>query len=582
MRSYDLLKEPWIRARYSDGSIRYIGIKEALKDALLILDILPPVFKGTKFDLYEMVVLRLLSTIIMSAYFKKWNENDSKIEESYAAATPFYLDDLSKNGFNTESMCRYFEEFGDRFDLYSEDHPFLQNPALRVLNAEKFGHSYIYWSPLAPSENNIRFGNTRSITGTPNDSYQMYKMSSMEFAYFLIYTAAIGPSPMPAQYPEESICKKGSVFLMYKGANLAETICCNCVPLTSMYPSENDSSVELADMPVWELDTFEDIKRYSPSEYERNILIRQFWPGISILCVSCDEDGNPDTVVRMQGTGKGTELEGKTVNADITKELAARYEDLYAIRQRSISKPKKDKNNKEAGEEGVEKDVEKLSYVPYSVSFSRPSALCLTATKKADNFGQCIIYVSQNEIEKAGVLKNIDKKICLYYRELDKHCTYILNAGRVDSGNGKTWELLYSEDKHNTAATFQEYYEKCAKPALYESIRKTVTGRTKRKAALEYEIGKARREFADDFEEIFFGQFTEDLEKNPDKALQEAESTLLMKCIRIYEECTSHQTADYIDAVAAKSELTKKLLRKYYKDNPELKKKGKEVKKKNE
>ena len=81
-----------------------------------IKDIMPPVFRGEHVDLYEVLIIRLLATIVMSAYYKEGT--------NYASKRLSYLENIRESGCYTDIVSTYLDKFHERFDLFSSEHPF--------------------------------------------------------------------------------------------------------------------------------------------------------------------------------------------------------------------------------------------------------------------------------------------------------------------------------------------------------------------------------------------------------------------------------------------------------------------------
>lgn len=295
MPSYNLVSEPWIPVKMLSGESRKIGLKELVQNASSIAKLEPPVFRGEFCWIYEFCLIQFLAVIVMAAHFKPKNH--------FAARSYEVFDDLIETGGPDETVVLYLEEYFDRFDIFSERFPFLQNNQLASLlqptvqddggkkktrvNPDGF---VSLLNPFAPGMNNKLFGRVRSI-GTQGNVIRAFRFTPEEFAYILLYISSMGPSPMPTQYPNKALCAPESIHITRAGKNLHETILLNCVSL------RGNTKGEHFDRPVWELDSVSDAAMYTEKMAD-NVLMNTYFPCFPILAGrKLDEDGCLERVV---------------------------------------------------------------------------------------------------------------------------------------------------------------------------------------------------------------------------------------------------------------------------------------------
>ena len=478
--NYNLLDKPWINVEYFNTSTAKIGIRQTLIDAENIRDIKAPVFRGDVADIYDVLVYKLLTTIIMAAYFKK--------ENKYAAQNSRYLEILRQDGIYSEEVQRYLAKFEDRFDIFSDTHPFLQNIALQSIAKDaKSDDGYKSWNILVPSGNNHVFGKNRSIDTSKTKVIDQYEITDEEFAYMLLYLANMGRTPMSTHFPENSLAGKVTAFVVPKGKNLADTLLLNILPLkNSTKPIEND---EKPDMPVWELNDIQEIKDYPNADLSKNRLLCAFYPGISVLGIKTQDNGLIQGILRVKKENLG-------LSTDQTNAISDKYFDINAIT-------------------ALDKDQKQI-YKEYSQVKDTASSLCIAATARVESGLSCQV-LDQPE--------NMVNNVAIYYRLYDRMKTNVLGIGKISGRSGNTWKALQDPQNHDLAVQYQEYY-KVAK-SLLSSAMNTLFGKD------SPEQKTAIRMQSDFFEDDFFNAFTASLSQ--EDALQQAANRMIAKTSEIYD-----------------------------------------------
>ena len=197
---YSVLTEPVIPVLMEDGSEKSVGIKEAFLNAHKIKDIL-----GNN-PLERYAVLRLLIAFAMDMLHP---------ETGYDRA-----DLLQKGGFDADALENYItvcEKDGPRFDLFDEEHPFLQSryseeldskarkPAAVILHALPSGNNHIFIDHRLAEEHRISFP----------DAFRALCAS-----YVFCVSGTAGPS---------SVNNTPPLFAIVIGQNLFETIVINMI-----------------------------------------------------------------------------------------------------------------------------------------------------------------------------------------------------------------------------------------------------------------------------------------------------------------------------------------------------------------
>lgn len=110
MPSFDLLTEPWISAVLPDGREIEFPLRKLLVHAHELRDIRDPM-PTVEFGLH-----RLLVALVMDIF-------DIRSMDDLASI-------LSYGRFDPDKLDRYFDRWGDRFDLFHDTFPFLQCPSM--------------------------------------------------------------------------------------------------------------------------------------------------------------------------------------------------------------------------------------------------------------------------------------------------------------------------------------------------------------------------------------------------------------------------------------------------------------------
>lgn len=551
MNSYNLCDEPWIRVRYQDGRDTELGLTQLFQDADKIIDICPPVFRNESLYLYVFPVTRLLTTIISSAFFK---ENTQYV----SANLDRLVDYLKENGLNNEYIVNYLNTYHDRFDLFSDTHPFLQNIALKEL-AQPEPYAYVYWNPFTPSANNMLFGKFRAVDTSKETAKDQFIMSAKEFAYFLIYMASMGGSPNGANYPENSLSKKASIFIRLKGSTLKDTLIGNLVSLSHSSHPNPDYPDTKPDMPVWELDHITDLDQYEISSLSKNILICSFYPGISFLCTDRDDNGDIKTLIRLnKALVEDETLLDNTYQTQInTKTLAEYWHDYSSILnsftvavQEGREQPKVNKSGK-VQITGLYKD-----YNPNNTAFNA----CLSATEHLDAH-RFACHILDNLVNDCFPKLTVQ----IFFRNLDSQKTTLLTHGIIESGDTETWIALRDSENHNIAVQYQGCYNKMNEEITSAINRLSFKLKHSSNAPIKTDllaITSVQNNFSEWVRDDFFGQFTNDLEKDPETAFKLALDRLCCETKRLFGsfcDTKEKQGGDLIEILGARNIFNSKI-----------------------
>lgn len=470
MNTFNIIDENWIDVRYLDGTIKKIGIRKCFEDAEIIDDILAPSFRRDTMHIYYIPTLRLLTTIVMAAYFKP--------EQDFASRNFKYLRKF-ENGIYTDIIRDYLYKFHDRFDVLSSDYPFLQNKY--ILGKVKENDHCITWNPFIPGDNNKVFGKNRSQDLTAKDILSQFDMSVKEYVYYLLYTATMGVYPAATVSGETSLEAKAMIYISLKGNNLSQTIRNNVFKLNKSCDSDAGF-----DRPVWELERVADAEKIFSVESDvprqNNKLICSFYPGISIM----NTGTSGSKISGFVRTGKET-IQGATLNQIETKIL---------------SEP----NNYccDCAVSMTNKDNEKI-YKPFNVDTDFASSVCIAATAHIDDDLACNILCDRDIS---------DSSIRVFFRMFDGMKVSLMQCGEISGNNSKTWEILTNSSKHDIAVKYYATYSKIKK-----CVRGCVSSMFSGKKTSETYVKKIMKQLSDFVEHDFFNNFTSDIELCCDDAV---------------------------------------------------------------
>lgn len=485
--TYNLIDENWIKVRYLDGTVTEVGIRKCFEDAQIIDDILAPSFRRDTMHIYYIPTLRLLTTIVMAAYFKP--------EQDFASRNFKYLRKF-ENGIYTDAIKEYLDRFHDRFDVLSADHPFLQNKD--ILGKVKENDHCITWNPFIPGDNNKIFGKNRSQDLTAKDILSQFDMSVKEYAYYLLYTATMGVYPSATVSGETSLEAKAMIYISLKGTNLSKTIRNNVFNLNRSCDSDDDF-----DRPVWELERVADVEKIFPvdsdTQRQNNKLICSFYLGISIM----NTGASGSKISGFVRTGKET-IQDATLNQIETKILS---EPNNYCCDCAVSMTNKD-NSK--------------VYKTFNVDTDFASSVCIASTAHIDDGLACNILCDRDITGSS---------IRVFFRVFDGMKVSLFQCGEISGNNSKTWKILTDKSKHDVAV---KYYSTCYK--IKKHVRSCVLGMFSEKweyarrrhkdiknkgkdEKTEIFIKNITKSFSDFVENDFFNNFTSDLEYCCDDAV---------------------------------------------------------------
>ena len=513
--TYNILNEPWLQVRYLNGEVCKVGVKQALKDAHLIAEITPIHKNGTAYWIYDVVDLWLLCIIVMASY--------PKTEDTDGAYDEEYLEELwNSETLFTSNVDSYLEAFADRFDLFDEVHPFLQDVSLKdkLSKAMKNKEQYDFvskFNPFAPGDTTAVFGSVREGgIGEENSDYlKRYRIKPDEAVHIVLYRASLALSPMPAKYVA-SLGSNAKTFAMLKGKTLKETIVANCVRL--------DDKRECR--PIWEYASLEEIKGIDSASLYSSVLFTTFAASSPILLGSeLDNDGNI-----LYGVAKQ-----KSEIVDWSQEAFKNHEELYICHNpwtvKDVIKDEKTKEDKEVffkfrvGKTGKNEQTD-----------TSPISLIMAATKRLGGRMRTPVI---GRLRCDSNLKNC--ALVFYYRTRPEKFSFVYATGKIEASANSA--VLLSDKRNSMLAQRYQTAVLRANAKLRDSLKCLSLGMSAASAngthgrSSNGEISKRiLNEFNAWVATDFFTCFIEDIEASEDACLEKAEERIRLKMYEMFEK----------------------------------------------
>ena len=415
----NILNDNWLFVRYLNGKVKQISVRQAFQDAEKIKNIETPTFHGTTISLYDVPVIQLLSIILLAAYFKPKNK--------FKAADTYFNKNLTEKGWDIKVINDYLDKWQDRFNLFDDKYPFLQDIRLKneIKEDAKESLSYISRSNLvAPGGNNLIFEHNSTSKLDLID----FKPDLDELVYMLLYLRTLGTSPMAAQYPYKAMSANATLFILNYGKNLKETIIANCLPLRN---SNRDTN--LYDKPIWEFNSFDELLDYDLGDISKNVLLCTYFP--CPMYIQYDNGVKNILLAKAISTGKTNyDIFDSETRAELSASYA--YTNPWAIKKYVIDK---------------KSEIGTWSYKEWTNTLKLMN-LCIEITQKSSQDFICDLFNSEFQA-------NEDVKSIIYYREYDGMKSNVLSFGKYIVEKG-ILNKLQKEKNHKKAVEFQTVLNK--------------------------------------------------------------------------------------------------------------------------
>ena len=414
----NVLNDNWLFVKYNTGKVKQISVRQAFQDAEKIKNIETPTFNNSKVYIYDVPVIQFLSILLLAAYFNS--------KTKYASGTKTFNDKLVKDGWDNKVLTDYFDKWQDRFNLFDDKYPFLQDIRMKdeIEKVDKKADPLAYISKssvIAPSANNSIFEhNSETKLDIAN-----FKPTEDELVYILLYLRSLGTSPMAKYYPNKAISSNASMFIQNYGKNLKETIIANCLPL------RESSTGDLRDKPIWEFNDISEIKDYPLEDIYKNVLLCTYFPCYPIYIQYDNEVKN--IFLAKIATNDSRETSYDLFDGETRTELSSKYVyyNPWAIKRHFI-------------DEKAERDD--WIYKDWNNTIKLIN-LCIEITQKMPDGFNCNLIGS-------GYLNLDNVNNVIYYREYDGKKCNVLSFGKYNIPKGILTKLQ-NEKNHDKALQFQ-------------------------------------------------------------------------------------------------------------------------------
>ena len=539
--TYNVLDSPWLSVELMNGEKQFISVKEAFQNAENIRKLLPPVFRKQTCWIYEFSAIQFLATIFMAAHYKEENKFEAKNND--------FLEKYEHQPLLDTTLESYFQKWHDRFNLFSETFPFLQDIRLaNLLNEEKKDDTYICrTNPFSPGANNRVFGAIRSTGKTGDNNYiSPYRIKPNEFVYILLYTANMGLSPMPARYKNKSISNKSSIFISPTGKTLHETILLNCFQLNRSARNIVDEEDIIADCPVWEMDEPFALRKIEKDTIQnRYALLTIYFPATPILASRVlDDEGYISNIVVSKNV---SDVAFKEDTMELLRDLYVPY-NPWAVKQKFNDKGIKNVNSDKT------KKAPEYVYKEYESSDSA-WGLCISATGYIPDAPFVLTENKQYETLK------------IFYRMFrDKYKTSIHSCGVIEVP--QDIRSLLKEENHKDALE----YQRVANIAV-NVFRNKLRNMIKSTSELDSSVSLFASKIEDDFFRVFLPSLKDHVqntancldekdekktETKTDSAINLAKKRLLRLACTSFES-ESDKTSNLIEFYNSENELYREI-----------------------
>jgi len=230
MNSYNLAQERWIRVRFRDGTVESVGFRELLHRADEIETILGDLPTQT-FALLRCVLAILIRVLDGPPTTDDWR------------------DLWNADSLPSQRIDSYFEEWGEAFDLFHAENPFMQVRELRTSKGETLPIAKL----IADVPDGHQYFTVRGGAG-------LDVISPAEAARWLVHTHAFDPSGIKSGAVDDPRVKGGKGYpigtgwagnlggLYWEGSCLRETLLLNLIPRDCQHLLEWRAD----DRPAWE------------------------------------------------------------------------------------------------------------------------------------------------------------------------------------------------------------------------------------------------------------------------------------------------------------------------------------------
>ncbi|NQE51168.1 type I-E CRISPR-associated protein Cse1/CasA [Herbaspirillum rubrisubalbicans] len=222
MKSYNLLDEPWLPVRYTDGQVSEIGLMQVFADAgriTALAETAPP----NLIALYRLLLA--VTHRALTQQLGSWTVKDM---------VRYY-----REGLPVEAIHAYLEHWRERFYVFHPDWPFMQVALLAT--AEETSSKSKSWTQIALESSS---GDAPVVFDHSVDTRPSSILVSRLMRYLLGFLQFVpGGLVQTIRRSDNAGALANTAAVLPLGKTLAQTLC------LALHPAKSDSA---ADLPAWE------------------------------------------------------------------------------------------------------------------------------------------------------------------------------------------------------------------------------------------------------------------------------------------------------------------------------------------
>lgn len=314
MEAFNVITDPWIPVIKKDETREVYGVRDVLKNAADIKRIISPGNLPSE----EYAIYRFLFALLTDAYEIR---SDEDIEEIYRSGE-----------FDLDAFDEYVERCGNVFNVFDEEHPFMQ---CGVKKALEYGAKPVSAATLSfgkPSGNTDTFFGLREYSESQQDlntkekTYEELQYLSIPEYIALVINVSFMHSALTSGVLAAVCGNQPPLWFMFNGENLFDTICLN------LYPTDED------DVPMWRREDY----LWNPKEETEGWLAFAF---MSTRIIAPLREGVMEGKIYQYLSnftmGRNAEIKDKYLTPDTFYDMWKRKEPYIVLKYNEPSKIKK-------------------------------------------------------------------------------------------------------------------------------------------------------------------------------------------------------------------------------------------------
>lgn len=314
MEAFNVITDPWIPVIKKNETREVYGVRDVLKNAADIKRIISPGNLPSE----EYAIYRFLFALLTDAYEIR---SDEDIEEIYRSGE-----------FDLDAFDEYVERCGNVFNVFDEEHPFMQ---CGVKKALEYGAKPVSAATLSfgkPSGNTDTFFGLRGHFESKHDlntkekTYEELQYLSISEYIALVINVSFMHSTLTSGVLAAVCGNQPPLWFMFNGENLFDTTCLN------LYPTDED------DVPMWRREDY----LWNPKEEPEGWLALAF---MSTRIIAPLREGVMEGKIFQYLSnftmGRNAEIKDKYLTPDTFYDMWKRQEPYIVLKYNDPSKIKK-------------------------------------------------------------------------------------------------------------------------------------------------------------------------------------------------------------------------------------------------